>query len=134
VCMYNLPKCEVNVGSLQNIQTNKKQWASPFYVLTLSLKCDLRSTSDKLFFSVTAVNVQDMVAANWLLLQAFLECHQPHHKHSSHGMSQRSATLLALQSIHCGTFYLILFSFCIRLQTHQRSKQFFPVETEMCFQ
>jgi hypothetical protein len=25
VCMYNLPKCEVNVGSLQNIQTNKKQ-------------------------------------------------------------------------------------------------------------
>jgi hypothetical protein len=34
------------------------------------------------------------------LLQAFLEC-QPHHKHSSHGMSQRSAHLLALQSFQC---------------------------------
>jgi hypothetical protein len=25
VCMYNSPKCEVTVGSLQNIRTNKKQ-------------------------------------------------------------------------------------------------------------
>jgi hypothetical protein len=25
VCMYNSPKCEVNVGSLQSIRTNKKQ-------------------------------------------------------------------------------------------------------------
>jgi hypothetical protein len=31
VCMYNSPKCEVNVWSLQNIRTNKKQWASPFF-------------------------------------------------------------------------------------------------------
>jgi hypothetical protein len=25
VCMCNLPKCDVNVGSLHNIQTNKRQ-------------------------------------------------------------------------------------------------------------
>jgi hypothetical protein len=50
LCMYNSQKCEVNVGSLQNIWTNKRQWASPFYVPTLSLNYDLQSTSDKLFF------------------------------------------------------------------------------------
>jgi hypothetical protein len=43
-----------------------------------------------------------VVIANWHLLQAFLECHQPHHKQSSHGMSQRSATVLAFQSFQCG--------------------------------
>jgi hypothetical protein len=32
------------------------------------------------------------VGANWLLLQAFLEYHQPYRNHSSHGISQRSAT------------------------------------------
>jgi hypothetical protein len=66
-----------------------------------------------------------MVAANWLLLQAFSECHQFHHKHSSHGMSQRIATLLALQSLHSGMQYLAIFWFCIGMQTHQRSKQLF---------
>jgi hypothetical protein len=43
-----------------------------------------------------------MVVSNWLFLQAFLECHQPHHKHSSHGMLQRSVTLQAFQSLHFG--------------------------------
>jgi hypothetical protein len=32
VCMYSSPNCEVNVGSLQNIWTNKKQWATPFFL------------------------------------------------------------------------------------------------------
>jgi hypothetical protein len=76
-----------------------------------------------------------MVAAKWLLPQAFSEYHEPHHKHSSHGMSQRSTTLLALLNLHCGMQYLVhFFCFHIGLQTHQRSKLFFSVVIQMCFQ
>jgi hypothetical protein len=39
----------VHNRSLQNIQTNKTQWASPFYAPTLPLNYDLQSTSDKMF-------------------------------------------------------------------------------------
>jgi hypothetical protein len=29
--MYSSPKCEVNIGNLQNVRANKKQWVSPFF-------------------------------------------------------------------------------------------------------
>jgi hypothetical protein len=49
VCVFSSPKYDVNVGSLWNVQTNKKQWASLFCVSTLPLVSDFQSTSDKSF-------------------------------------------------------------------------------------
>jgi hypothetical protein len=57
VCIYNSPKCDV--GSLQSIQTSKKQWASPFYVPTLSLNWDLPSTSNCFLHGCS--DVQDLL-------------------------------------------------------------------------
>lgn len=54
-----------------------------------------------------------------------LECHQPHHKHSSHWMSQRSATLLGLQSSLWHVTFSKLNLFLYWLQTCQRSELFF---------
>jgi hypothetical protein len=43
-------KTEVNIGSLQSIRTNKKQYTLPLCVPVLSVIYDLQSVLDKLFF------------------------------------------------------------------------------------
>jgi hypothetical protein len=54
-----------------------------------------------------------MVAENWPLLQPFLECHQSHHKHSSHGMSQRSVTACTPKSSLCHVIFSNFFVFVL---------------------
>jgi hypothetical protein len=78
-------------------------------LLLLSVHFILQSQTSIWVYWIEPIHSADMVSlfgrmvtANWLFLQAFLECLQPHHKHSSQGMILRSATLVALQSLHCG--------------------------------
>jgi hypothetical protein len=75
-----------------------------------------------------------VVAANWLLLQAFLSATNP--ITSTLPMGYCKKVPLCWYSNNSSLWYVILtnfFCFCIGLQTHQRSKQFFSVVIKIYF-
>jgi hypothetical protein len=76
-----------------------------------------------------------MTATKWLTLQPFLGHHQTHHKHCSHGMSQGSATLLALQSLlwHV-VFSKYFYVFILGCRTIREVNSFNSLVFQICFQ